>query len=115
MHSHYRRHVTDLPRSGRIVPLVVIARRLRDAVLCGRQIFTEPFADDALAPRTGAEKVDLLQARLIGRISGAAPKLRRSQYCRPNTGGRTVVAGRTGRANLPALRWQAPCSMRARR
>jgi len=55
--SHYRRHVTDLPLSGRIVQLVVIARRFRcDAVLCGRQIFTEPFADDVLAPCTGAEK-----------------------------------------------------------
>jgi transposase len=51
VHSHYRRRVTDLPLSGRIVQLVVIARRFRcDAVLCGRQIFTERFADDVLAP-----------------------------------------------------------------
>ncbi len=42
VHSHYRRRVADLPLSGRIVLLVVIARRFRcDAVLCGRQIFTE--------------------------------------------------------------------------
>jgi len=51
VHSHYRRRVTDLPLSGRIVQLVVIARRFRcDAVLCGRQIFTERFAYDVLAP-----------------------------------------------------------------
>jgi transposase len=51
VHSHYRRRVTDLPLSGRIVQLVVIARRFRcDAVLCGRQIFTERFADNVLAP-----------------------------------------------------------------
>ena len=36
VHSRYRRHVTDLPLSGRIVQLLVIARRFRcDAVLCG--------------------------------------------------------------------------------
>ena len=44
VHSRYRRRVTDLPFSGRIVELLVIARRFRcDAVLCGRQIFTERF------------------------------------------------------------------------
>jgi hypothetical protein len=43
--------VTDLPLSGRIVQLLVIARRFRcDAVLCGRQIFTERFAEEVLAP-----------------------------------------------------------------
>jgi transposase len=51
VHSRYRRHVTDLPLSGRIVQLLVIARRFRcDAVLCGRQIFTERFAEVVLAP-----------------------------------------------------------------
>ena len=46
VHSQYRRRVTDLPLSGRIVQLLVIARRFRcDAVLCGRQIFTERFAE----------------------------------------------------------------------
>jgi hypothetical protein len=35
VHSHYQRRVTDLPLSGRIVQLMVIARRFRcDAVLC---------------------------------------------------------------------------------
>jgi transposase len=49
--SRYRRRVTDLPLSGRIVQLEVIARRFRcDAVLCGRQIFTERFAEGVLAP-----------------------------------------------------------------
>jgi hypothetical protein len=43
--------VTDLPLSGRIVQLLVIARRFRcDAVLCGRQIFTERFPEGVLAP-----------------------------------------------------------------
>jgi hypothetical protein len=43
--------VTDLPLSGRIVQLLAVARRFRcDAVLCGRQIFTERFAEGVLAP-----------------------------------------------------------------
>jgi transposase len=51
VHSRYRRRVTDLPLSGRIVQLLLIARRFRcDAVLCGRQIFTERFAEGVLAP-----------------------------------------------------------------
>jgi transposase len=51
VHSRYRRRVTDLPLSGRIVQLLVIGRRFRcDAVLCARQIFTERFAEGALAP-----------------------------------------------------------------
>ena len=51
VHSRYRRRVTDLPLSGRIVQLLVIARRFRcDPVLCGRQIFTERFAEGVLAP-----------------------------------------------------------------
>ena len=50
VHSRYRRRVTVLPLSGRIVQLLVIARRFRcDAVLCGRQIFTERFAEGVLA------------------------------------------------------------------
>src|SRR5690348_17189158 len=51
VHSRYRRRVTDLPLSGRVVQLLVIARRFRcDAVLCGRQIFTERFPEGVLAP-----------------------------------------------------------------
>ena len=51
VHSRYWSRATDLPLSGRIVQLVVIARRFRcDAVLCGRQIFTERFAKEVLAP-----------------------------------------------------------------
>jgi hypothetical protein len=47
--------VTDLPLSGRIVQLLVIARRFRcDAVLCGRQIFTERFAEGVLLHRRDA-------------------------------------------------------------
>jgi transposase len=51
VHSRYHRRVGDLPLSGRSVKLLVVARRFRcDAVLCGRQIFAERFAEDALAP-----------------------------------------------------------------
>jgi transposase len=51
VHSHYRRRVRDLPLSGLMVDLVVIARRFRcDAVLCGQQIFTERFPEGVLAP-----------------------------------------------------------------
>jgi len=51
VHSRYRRSANDLPLSGRNVQLWVIARRFRcDAVLCGRQIFTERFAESVLAP-----------------------------------------------------------------
>ena len=50
VHSRYRRRVTDLPLSGRRVQLLVAARRFRcDAVLCGRRIFTERFAESVLA------------------------------------------------------------------
>ena len=53
VHSRYQRRVSvsDLPLSGRAVQPIVIARRFRcDAVLCGRQIFSERFADGVLAP-----------------------------------------------------------------
>jgi transposase len=51
VHSRYQRRVTDLPLAGRLVQLVVIARRFRcHAVLCRRQIFTERFPDGVLAP-----------------------------------------------------------------
>jgi transposase len=57
VHSRYRRRVTDLPLSGRIVQLLVIARRFRcDAVLCGRQIFTERFAEGYWLRRRGARR-----------------------------------------------------------
>jgi hypothetical protein len=51
VHSRYQRRACDLPLSGRSVKLLVVARRFRcDAVLCGRQIFAERFANDVLAP-----------------------------------------------------------------
>ena len=60
VHSRYRRRVTDLPLSGRIVQLLVVARRFRcDAVLCGRQIFTERFADAVLLRAFGNVPTDL--------------------------------------------------------
>jgi transposase len=55
--SRYRRHVSDLPISGRNVDLCVIVRRFWcDAVLCGQRIFCERFDRDILVPwarRTG--------------------------------------------------------------
>ena len=51
VHRRYRRRVTDLPLAGRRVQLLVTSRRFRcDAVLCGRHIFTERFAEGVLAP-----------------------------------------------------------------
>ena len=51
IHSRYLRRVADLPLAGRPVRLVLVARRFRcGAVLCGRQIFTERFAGNVLAP-----------------------------------------------------------------
>jgi hypothetical protein len=51
--SRYWRRASDLPISGRRVELLIFVRRFRcDAVLCGRQIFAERFADGILAPRT---------------------------------------------------------------
>jgi transposase len=74
VHSRYRRRVTDLPLSGRVVQLLVIARRFRcDAVLCGRQIFTERFAEGGLAPsarRTG--RLDAIVHHL-GLVLGGRP------------------------------------------
>ncbi|MGQ0484546.1 MAG: ISL3 family transposase [Hyphomicrobiales bacterium] len=55
--SRYERRVADLPLAGRRVELLVMVRRFWcDAVLCGRQIFSERFAGGVLAPwgrRTG--------------------------------------------------------------
>jgi hypothetical protein len=51
IHSRYQRRLTDLPRAGRQVRLMIMARRFRcDTLLCGRRIFTERFNDGALAP-----------------------------------------------------------------
>jgi transposase len=57
VHSRYLRQPSDLPLAGHKVSLLVTVRRFRcDAVLCGRQVFAERFAEDALgcrARRTG--------------------------------------------------------------
>jgi transposase len=51
IHSRYQRRLADLPLVGKPVRLVIDARRFhRDAVLCGRRIFTERFDGDVLAP-----------------------------------------------------------------
>src|SRR3546814_4818474 len=51
VHSRYRRRIADLPLAGQSVKLTATVRRFRcDAVLCGRSIFTERFADSVLAP-----------------------------------------------------------------
>jgi transposase len=87
--------VTDLPLSGRIVQLLVIARRFRcDAVLCGRQIFTERFAEEVLAPsaRRTARKESIVRAAITspwsnGQTEGQITRLklvRRQMYGRGN-------------------------------
>ena len=49
IHSRYRRGLTDLPVSGRVMQLTIMGRRFYcDAVLCGRRILTERFKE--LAP-----------------------------------------------------------------
>ena len=49
VHSHYRRHPSDLPSSGRLVQLEVIARKFRCAVSgCKRRVFAERFTPDSL-------------------------------------------------------------------
>ena len=57
VHSRYLRRAADLPLSGRRVGLRVMVRRFRcAAVLCGRQVFSERFANGVLPPlarRTG--------------------------------------------------------------
>jgi len=100
VHSHYRRRVDDLPISGHNVQLLVIARRFRcDAVLCGRQIFAERFADGVLAPsaRRMASSIisdwlyeqrrakQLASASLMAKMHGSSPARtqRRSRLARP--------------------------------
>ena len=51
VHSRYERRLADLPMSGRRVRLALKVRRFRcDAVTCARQVFTERFDPDVLAP-----------------------------------------------------------------
>ena len=87
--------MTDLPLSGRIVQLLVIARRFRcDAVLCGRQIFTERFAEEVLAPsaRRTARKESIVRTAITspwsnGQTEGQITRLklvRRQMYGRGN-------------------------------
>ena len=67
VHSHYRRQVTDLPLSGRIVQPLVIARRFP---LRHRSVRTSDLYRALRRRRIGSmcrrEKIDLRQARLIG-------------------------------------------------
>ena len=57
VHSRYLRRPSDLPLAGHRVSFHLTVRRFRcDAVLCGRQVFAERFAEDVLgcrARRTG--------------------------------------------------------------
>ncbi|VVC53372.1 transposase (fragment) [Beijerinckiaceae bacterium RH AL1] len=51
VHSRYRRTVADLPSSGRSVTITIVARRFRcDFASCPKQIFTERFGAEVLAP-----------------------------------------------------------------
>jgi transposase len=52
VHSHYQRRLADLPLAGRVVRMSLMARRFRCMTAsCRRNIFTERFGDDVLAPR----------------------------------------------------------------
>ena len=73
VHSHYRRQVTDLPLSGRIVQPVVIARARGHCPALPprhRSVRTSDLYRALRRRRIGSmcgrEKIDLLQARLIG-------------------------------------------------
>jgi transposase len=58
VHSRYLRRAADVPLSGRRVDLRVTVRRFRcDAVLCGRQVFSERFANGVLPPLTLVRQV----------------------------------------------------------
>jgi transposase len=51
VHSRYPRRLADLPIAGRLVVLMLQARRFRcEAVLCRQRIFTERFDDSILKP-----------------------------------------------------------------
>ncbi len=74
VHSRYFRTVLDLPLSGRVVRLVIMARRFRcDVTLCSQQIFTERFDRGILRPwgRRTARVDDLLH--LLGLALGGRP------------------------------------------
>jgi hypothetical protein len=104
VHRHHRHHVTDLPLSGRIVRLVVIARRFRcDAVRCVRQIFTEPLRRRRIGLHVRARKNRFGSGQTDRcRISGAAPNYVRGNIAgRMAEGERTVVA-RQGRQSEPS-------------
>jgi transposase len=76
VHSHYLRHVTDLPLAGRPIQFLIRARRFRcDAVRCGRRIFTERFAADVIARH----------ARRTARFEGIAHHLGLALGGRPAT------------------------------
>jgi hypothetical protein len=73
--SRYCRQVADLPLSGRRVRLLVRTRRFAcDAVLCGRQIFSEGFGDvlPPYARRTG--RLEDLVHHLDRRMRSVGPQ-----------------------------------------
>src|SRR5580704_7492425 len=94
VHSRYRRHVTYLPLSGRIVQLLVVARRFRcDAVLCGRQIFTERFAEGVLAPSARrTARLDSIVHHLGSIDEAYRAKYRGNRYLEPMIGVRARSA-----------------------
>ena len=50
VHSRYRRCIADLPLSGKMVQLLIVARRFRcRAALCATRIFTERFASGVVS------------------------------------------------------------------
>ncbi len=83
VHSRYRRQLADLSMAGRLVRLVLLARRLFcDERLCGRRVFTERFEADVLAPRARrTERLDPIVHHL-GLALGGRPAATRSGFAR---------------------------------
>src|SRR3974390_3424571 len=103
VHSRYLRRVGDLPLAGRTVGLVGIGGRFRcDAVLCGRHIFVERFADDVLAQsarRTG--RLDCIVHHL-GLALGGRPAASFAQRLMLPVSKDTLLRVLRRRAHVPA-------------
>jgi transposase len=77
VHSHYQRRLADLPLSGRVMRILLTARRFRCVTpTCRRSIFTERFGDDVLAAH----------ARRTARLEGLVHHLALALGGRPAAG-----------------------------
>ena len=103
VHSRYLRTVLDLPLSGRVVRLVIMARRFRcDVALCPQRIFTERFDGGILRPwgRRTARVDDLLHH--LGLALGGRPAARFARRLMLGAGNDTLLRLVRRRARPPA-------------